>query len=300
MTVCASSLRLCAFTPLDRAGRAFDADGIESGGVVSMKVFISVDIEGCAGITHWDEARRTHADYAEFREIMTNEALAAIRGARAAGATEIVVKDAHASGRNLILDRLPPDIRIVRSWAGHPLCMVQGLDDSFDALMMIGYHAAAGSEANALAHTLSLAAAEIRLDGRRASEFLIHALAGAMLGVPTVFVSGDAGLMAEIAELAPQVGRCAVKEGFGQSTLSMTPAGACAAIEAGAAQALADAGTRRLLDVPQAPVLEITYADPLLAERHRWYPGAGHVGDRTIRLATQDYFDILRALNYLT
>lgn len=271
----------------------------ETGGCF-MKVFISVDIEGCAGITHWDEARRTHADYAEFREIMTNEALAAISGARSAGATEIVVKDAHASGRNLILGRLPADIRIVRSWAGHPLCMVQGLDESFDALMMIGYHAAAGSEANALAHTLSLAAAEIRLDGRRASEFLIHALAGAMLGVPTVFVSGDEGLMQEIAETAPQVGRCAVKEGYGQSTLSMTPSGACAAIEAGTARALADEGSRRLLTVPPAPVLEITYNDPLLAERHRWYPGAEHVGDRTIRLATQDYFEILRALNYLT
>ncbi|HMB10175.1 M55 family metallopeptidase [Saliniramus sp.] len=265
-----------------------------------MKVFISVDIEGCAGITHWDEARRTHADYAEFREIMTNEALAAIRGARQAGATEIVVKDAHASGRNLILDRLPPDIRIVRAWAGHPLCMVQGLDDSFGALMMIGYHAAAGSEANALAHTLSLAAAEIRLDGRRASEFLIHALAGAMLGVPTVFVSGDAGLMTEIADVAPQIGRCAVKQGYGQSTLSMTPAGACAAIEAGAAQALSQSGEKQLLAMPQSPALEITYNDSLLAERHRWYPGAEHVGDRTIRLAAQDYFEILRALNYLT
>ena len=142
-----------------------------------MKVFISVDIEGCAGITHWDEATKTHADYAEFREQMTREAVAAIEGAQIAGATDILVKDAHSSGRNLITSMLPENVRLVRSWAGHPLCMVQELDESFDAVMMIGYHSAAGSEGNSLAHTLSLDASEIRINGNRASEFIIHAYA---------------------------------------------------------------------------------------------------------------------------
>jgi len=200
-----------------------------------MKVYISVDIEGCAGITHWDEAEKTHADYAEFREQMTREAVAAIEGAKIAGATEILVKDAHDSGRNLIASMLPADVRLVRSWAGHPLCMVQELDESFDAVMMIGYHAAAGSEENSLAHTLSLDAAEIRINGKRASEFLIHAMASSMLGVPTVFVSGDKGLMQEIEEVNPAVTRCAVKEGRGQSTLSAHPAVVHGAIREGAA-----------------------------------------------------------------
>jgi D-amino peptidase len=158
-----------------------------------MKVYISVDIEGVAGITHWDEAEKTHRDYPEFREQMTREAVAAIEGAQAAGAREIWVKDAHDSGRNLITSMLPADIRLIRSWAGHPLCMVQELDDSFDAIVMIGYHSPAGSEANSLAHTLSLKPHLIRLNGRITSEFYIHALAGSMLGVPTVFVSGDGG-----------------------------------------------------------------------------------------------------------
>ena len=88
----------------------------------------------------WDEATKTHADYAEFREQMTREAVAAIEGAQIAGATDILVKDAHSSGRNLITSMLPENVRLVRSWAGHPLCMVQELDESFDAVMMIGYH----------------------------------------------------------------------------------------------------------------------------------------------------------------
>ncbi|MGH8430967.1 MAG: M55 family metallopeptidase, partial [Solimonas sp.] len=228
-----------------------------------MKVYISVDIEGVAGITHWDEAEKTHRDYPEFREQMTREAIAAIEGAQAAGATEIWVKDAHDSGRNLITSMLPSEIRLIRSWAGHPLCMVQELDQSFDAVMMIGYHAAAGSEANALAHTLSLKPHLIRLNDRIASEFYIHALAGSMLGVPTVFVTGDEGLMAEVESTNAHIGRCGVKRGVGQSTVTMTPKAATAAIRQGAEAALkADPG-KSLIALPDKFVLEITYANPV-------------------------------------
>jgi D-amino peptidase len=195
---------------------------------------------------------------------------------------------------------LPADVTLIRSWAGHPLCMVQELDSSFDAVMMIGYHAAAGSEANSLAHTLSLDAIEIRLNGTKASEFTIHALASSMLGVPTVFVSGDRGLMGQVAATNPNIGCCAVKEGRGQSTVSMTPAAAVAAIRAGAESALRRPLGDCLLPLPARHELEITYANPVLAYRHRWYPGAEQVGERTIRYEASDYFDVLRMLNYVT
>lgn len=265
-----------------------------------MKVYISVDIEGCAGITHWDEAEKNHADWQEFREQMTREAVAAIEGAQIAGATEILVKDAHSSGRNIIASMLPADVRLIRSWQGHPLCMVQELDETFDAVMMIGYHASAGSEANSLAHTLSHDAAEIRINGRRASEYLVHALASSMLGVPTVFVSGDKGLMEEVGEANPHVGRCAVKEGRGQSTVSMTPAAAVKAIREGAAAALRGNLAACHLEVPEHVIVEITYNDPVHAARHQWYPGMEHVGNRTVRFETNHYFDVLRMLNYVT
>lgn len=265
-----------------------------------MKVYISVDIEGVAGITHWDEAEKNHADWPEFREQMTREAIAAIEGARMAGATDILVKDAHSSGRNIIASMLPADVRLVRSWMGHPLCMVQELDESFDAVMMIGYHSAAGSEANSLAHTLSHDAAEIRINGRRASEYLIHALASSMLGVPTVFVSGDKGLMEEIEEVNAHVGRCAVKEGRGQSTVSLTPLAACNAIREGTASALRGDLRASLLPMPEHIIVEIAYSNPVLAARHQWYPGMQHVGNRTVRFETNHYFDVLRMLNYVT
>jgi D-amino peptidase len=265
-----------------------------------MKVYISVDIEGVAGIPHWDEAKRAHRDYPEFREQMTLEAIAAIEGAEAAGAKEIWVKDAHDSGRNLITSMLPANVRLIRSWAGHPLCMVQELDSSFNALMMIGYHSAAGSEASALAHTLSLKPHLIRLNRRTASEFYIHALAASMLGVPTVFVSGDEGLMEEVKSTNNAIGRCGVKRGVGQSTVTMTPKAAIAAIRKGAESAFQGDLKRSVITLPSHFTLEVTYADPVLAYRMSWYPGAGHAGERTIRYETANYLDILRMLNFVT
>ena len=165
---------------------------------------------------------------------------------------------------------------------------------------MVGNHSAAGSEDNSLAHTLSLDAAEIRLNGMRASEFLVHGLASSMLGVPTVFVSGDRGLMEEVEQTNAAIIRCGVKEGRGQSTISMTPEAACRAIREGTARALQGDLKKCLLTVPGHTVLEITYGDPNLAYRHSWYPGARHVGNRTIRFETADYFDVLRMLKYVT
>ena len=102
-----------------------------------MKIFISADIEGVTGITDWAEADMAHADNAQFRERMTAEVMAACEGALQAGATEIVVKDAHWTGRNILAERLPRQARLLRGWSGHPYSMVQGLDRSFAAALSI-------------------------------------------------------------------------------------------------------------------------------------------------------------------
>ena len=94
-----------------------------------MKVMISVDIEGIAGIAHWDEALHDRPGYPHFRELMTNEAIAACNGAKAAGATEIFVRDAHETARNLDVTRMPEGVRLIRGWSGHPYMMVQELDE---------------------------------------------------------------------------------------------------------------------------------------------------------------------------
>jgi D-amino peptidase len=264
-----------------------------------MKVYISVDIEGVAGITHWDEAEKNHPDYAEFREIMTREAIAAVDGARAAGATGIWMKDAHDSGRNLITTLLPADVTLIRDWSGHPYSMIQELDESFDALVMIGYHAAVGAETNSLAHTLNTRTHMITLNGEPVSEFKLFALAAASLGVPTAFVSGDLGLMQEVERANSTIERLAVKRGQGQSTVSMTPAGAQAAIRAGVEQALRGKLRNCLLKLPKRFVMDVTYCSPVLAYEKSFYPGCEYVGDRTNRVEAATIFDVLRALRFI-
>jgi D-amino peptidase len=264
-----------------------------------MKVYISVDIEGIAGTVDWDETEIEHPRYGEFRELMTGEALAAIEGAKTAGATEIVVKDAHSSGRNILIDRLPEDVRVIRGWSGHPFSMVEGLDNSFAAVVMIGYHASAGSEANALAHTMSHKAVDIRLNGKPLSEAVLYAYAAVLVEVPLAFVSGDAGLCKELEAFNPTIPTLAVKHGAGASTTTMTPAGARQAIREGVAAALKGKRKARLTELPKEFMLEIIYGDPVTAHRMSFYPGMEHVGGRTIRLETRDYFEVLRALQFV-
>ena len=105
-----------------------------------MKAYLSVDIEGVAGIAHWDEAFKREPDYAEFQDRMTQEAVAACEGALAAGATEIWVKDAHGSGRNIAQEALPVEATLIRGWSNHPLGMVQELDDTFDVHTEVRLH----------------------------------------------------------------------------------------------------------------------------------------------------------------
>jgi D-amino peptidase len=264
-----------------------------------MKIYISVDIEGVAGITHWNEAEKNHADWAEFREVMTCETLAAIEGARAGGASEIWIKDAHDSGRNLITTLLPPDVTLIREWSGHPYSMIQELDESFAGLVMIGYHAGVGSEGNSLAHTLNTRTHMMTLNGTPVSEFRLCALAAATFGVPTLAVSGDKALMAEIAATNPAITRIPVKEGRGQSTISMTPTAAQAAIRAGVEKAVRGDKQSCLLPLPDSFVLELTYVSPTLAYEKSFYPGCTYMGQRTNRVTCHAFFDVMRALRFI-
>ncbi len=261
-----------------------------------MKVYISADIEGTAGITTWDEATKTHAFYPEHRRQMTQEVLAACRGAQAAGASELLIKDAHDTGTNILQEELPDCARLIRGWSGHPFAMVQDIDASFDAAVFVGYHSRAGAEGNPLAHTMALEAQRMRLNGQPCSEWLLHATACATVGVPVVFVSGDRGLCDDIAALNPATRTLAVSAGRGPSSTSLAPAAACRLIEQGVAAALA--GDRAAALMPLAPryVLEIEFNNPISAYRAQWYPGARHQGDRLVRFEAEDFFDILRAL----
>lgn len=263
-----------------------------------MKVFISADIEGTAGIAHWDEAGRTHPDWAEFRALMTEEVLAACAGARAAGATEIVIKDAHDSGRNLIVERMPEDARIIRGWSGHPDAMMFGLDESFAAALYTGYHAKAGSAANPLAHTSNLRISRLLLNGEVASEFTMNALCAATYGVASVFLSGDAEICADARAMVPGLVTVETLAGKGPSTNSLAPSRARRLIAEGVERALK--GRRARPPRPEGPYeLVIEFNNPTGAYRAAWYPGARAHGPRAVAFAHAEFREILRACLFM-
>jgi D-amino peptidase len=264
-----------------------------------MKIYISADIEGVAGITNWEEADKTHASYQHFREEMTEEVVAACEGAFAAGATEVLIKDAHHTGRNIITARLPERARIVRAWSGHPLCMVQELDDSFAGVLFIGYHSKAGAEGNPLAHTLTGKVFRIAINGETASEFVIHSYAAALQKVPVLFISGDKGICQDAKTLNANIGTAAVSEGIGPSTVSLAPERARRLIREGVTAAVRGKRAACKIALPRKFVLEIEFNDPVSAYRGSWFPGVKHAGPRLLRFETNDFFEVLRTLEFV-
>lgn len=264
-----------------------------------MKIFLCADIEGTAGITDWAEAEKDKPDYQEFRELMTGEVLAACEGARAAGASEVVIKDAHDSGRNILIDRLPSYAKIIRGWSGHPDAMMFGINEEFDAAIFTGHHAKAGSEANPLAHTTTMRVSRILLNGEVASEHTFNALCAARYKVPVAFLSGDKEICSEATVLQPKIQTVATSEGFGRASLSIAPVRAREEIFSGVKHSLEIVKEHRLPSIEGPFELTIEFVNPTDAYRNSWYPGAYLSGPRAIGFRANNFFEVQRALRFL-
>jgi D-amino peptidase len=177
--------------------------------------------------------------------------------------------------------------------------MVQELDESFDALMFLGYHSKAGSDGNPLAHTLSLKVSRLAINGETASEFFMHSLAAALFKVPVVFVSGDKGICADAKALIPEITTVPVSQGIGPSTVSIVPRRAQKLIQEGARTALGGDLAACRLALPEKFTLEITYDNPVDAYRASWYPGMTKPGPQTVSFQNTSYFEVLRAIRFV-
>lgn len=264
-----------------------------------MKVYISVDIEGAAGIAHWDEAAKRHGDYPEFRERMTAEAVAACEGALAAGATEIWVKDAHGSGRNILAERLPAEARLIRGWSGHLFGMFQELDESFDAAAVVGWHGPAGHPHNPLSHTLTGFYGMVTLNGEPCSEYLLHAHVAALMDIPVVFLSGDRGICELAQETNPAIQTVETNIGHGESVVSIQPGLARDRIREGLAAALKgdlSAHTRPRADNYE---LRLRFKHHGNAYRNAFYPGARLADSETVVFEHADFLEIARIFHFM-
>jgi D-amino peptidase len=256
-----------------------------------MKAWISVDMEGIAGVSHPNPTGRGDAGYPAAVELMVGEANAAVEGALAGGATEVIVNDSHGGMYNLRPVDLHPAARVLQGQKAWSMLAGAGPDLDVGVALFVGYHARAGHPTGTIAHTYSGGPTVSRMNGRLVGETGMNAAALGAWGVPVGLVSGDDALANEVADWLPWAERVVVKEGHGSNAaLALHPSAARDLIRAGAERAIrrATAGELQPLVVPPPVVVEVEFTKGALADYAAIVPGAVRFGDRGVRFEADD------------
>ena len=265
-----------------------------------LKVHISVDMEGVVGVVTGDQLGPTGFEYGRFREFMTKEAMAAVEAAKAAGATEIVVADAHGNGQNLLIDQFPGDVRIIRSWPRR-LGMVAGVDDTVDAAIFIGYHAGTNNPTGVRAHTFSSAnLTRVALNGINVTEGSWNAAIAGHFNVPVVMMSGDDAAIAEVRKAVGNIEGAETKRSLGfHSALTLTPQASYQLI----AQRVKAALSRRAEFKPfkvQTPVtVDVSFKNYMPAEVLAYLPTFERTDSHSIRFRAKDMVEASAIMNFI-
>lgn len=273
-------------------------------GQEKLKVFISVDMEGIAGIVHPDQTSSSGKDYNIARQWMTQEVNAAIIGALEAGATEIVVNDSHGSMRNVIPSELNPKAYLVTG-SPKPMSMMQGIDETFDAVIFIGYHAHAGTEDGVLDHTYSGSSIySIKINGLEMGEGEINAAIAGWYKVPVVLITGDRIVCEQVKRnLGDELEVAAVKEGVGRyAAKSLTPDKAQELIREKTKIALEKRKTIKPFVLESPFHFEVNFLRSYMADSAELIPQVERKGGRTVVFTSNNFvegFKLMRALIYL-
>ncbi len=263
------------------------------------RVFISVDMEGITGVVNWEEVSREGKDYDYFRRIMSHEANAAVLGAFDAGATEVVVRDSHGSARNILPDLLDPRAHLIRDWSGGPKSMMEGIDETFDAVVFIGYHARAGTPDALLEHTTSGGVQDFSINGRSYPEAGYNALIAGTYGVPVVFVAGDQAICLQVQEFLGAVATFATKEGIGAAAKNKHPELSRKEIRSGVAEAVRNRAQYRpfRLEAPYTLVLRLKNEESVY--NGSFFPGAERTGNWELTFTSDDFLDLMYAYSVM-
>jgi D-amino peptidase len=259
-----------------------------------MKVLISVDMEGISGVVSGDHTSSKHKEYGRFRRLMTAEANAAIEGALAGGAAQIVVNDSHGGMTNILIEELNPAATLI-SGSPKPFSMMQGIGPDVDAVFFVGYHGASGTGAAVLEHTWSGSVVETRLNGQVVGETGLNAALAGAYGVPVVLVTGDDAVAEEArALLGAKVETVAVKEGLGRT------AAQCLHPEV-ARQHIREAAERALelnvspFVVPPPITVRIAFQRATHVDMAELVPGSRRVDGRTLEWTGEDMPSVYKA-----
>lgn len=262
-----------------------------------MKIFISADIEGVAGVVSPVQQQPGNPEYEQARRLMVAEVNAAIDGAIGGGATEVVVNDSHGPMTNLLADLLDPRADLILG-RPKPMNMFAGLDRSFGGAFCTGYHAGAGAF-GVLSHTVSgLTFAAIRLNGIAAAEATLYGAYAGELGVPLLLLSGDDRLAEQCTPQFPDARFAVVKTALGQrAARALSPERARAAIRAAALAAVRGAGTCRPFVIPGPYRLELELCTVAMADLAAILPVAERTGPRSVAIAAETMAAAVRWVN---
>jgi D-amino peptidase len=245
------------------------------------KVYISVDMEGISGISGDDQLSPSGREYDRSRKLMADDTNAAIRGAIAAGATEVVVNDSHGSHRNIRPEDLHPSARLI-THGFKRYGMMEGLDDTFDAVIFIGYHAKAENPAGLFPHTGTGVVRDLQINGRSVGEGGMNAMLAAWYGVPVVLVTGDDVAVAQVREVATAARGVAVKRAINVRAVEFEPLEqARRSIETAAREAVAAA--RKPSPQRATPVnVQMQFKTTLIPEIVEAFPNMKRVAPDTV------------------
>ncbi len=265
-----------------------------------LKVFIAADMEGIAGVVSGEQLGPPGFEYERFRGFMTNEVLAAIEGARAAGATEILVADSHGNGQNLLIERFPKDVQIVRSWP-RPLAMMQGIDASFDAVLFVGFHSSTTATEGVRAHTMSSAnLADVRLNGVSVPEAGLDAAVAGHFKVPVALITGDDAAVKEAQALLGPIEGAVVKWNYGfHSARTLTPEASCDKIREAAKTALGRLSSFKPYVVAPPVVLDVRFKNYRPSEVLAYLPIVERTDAHAIRFRGKDMIEAIKFLEFL-
>jgi len=265
-----------------------------------LKVYISVDMEGVAGVVTADQLGPGGFDYAAGRRFMTDEALAAIQGARDAGATEIVMSDSHGNGQNIFVDQLPPDVTLIRSWPRHH-GMMEGIDSSFAAAVFIGYHASTANLRGVRAHTMSSSnVTALKLNGTDVPEGGFNAAIAGYFGVPIVAVSGDDAAVEEVRRFTGPIQGAVVKRAISfHAAATMTPKAAQDLIRATVKAGVEQRASARPYKPASPMTLELSLKNYTPVELLSYLPMVKRVASHTIQY-TGSILDLSTFLEFVT
>jgi D-amino peptidase len=265
------------------------------------KIYISADMEGIAGVVTNEQLGPTGFEYARFREFMTEEVRSAIDAAREGGAGEIVVSDSHGNGQNLLIEKLPADVTVVRSWP-RPLMMMEGIDASFAGAIFIGYHSSTTNPQGVRAHTISSATlADVRLNGVSMPEAGINAAIAGHFGVPVIMISGDDAIAAEAGRLLGGIETAVVKWAISfHSARTRTPEAARQVIRERVLAAMKRLGQFKPYRVSAPVELDLRFKNYRPAELLAYLDSVKRTDAHSIRFTGKDVLEVSRFLEFVT